>query len=95
MNHEVISQKTDNFIDFEKLEAGDCFSFFDLESFQRGNHTLYMKINVKENKSIDVLDLHTGKTFPFSEKKRVTLSDPDGKIGSKVYKLNAKIQVTI
>lgn len=95
MNHEVVAQNKDNIVEFEKLETGDCFTFFDLESFQRGNHSVYMKIRVKENKSIDVLDLHTGDTFAFSEKKRNTLSDPDGKIGSKVHKLNAKVQVTI
>lgn len=95
MNHEVVAQNKDNVIEFEKLETGDCFTFFDLESFQRGNHTVYMKIRVKENRGVDVLDLHTGETFAFSEKKRVTLSDPDGKIGSRVHKLNAKVQVII
>ena len=95
MKHEVIEQNKDSIVEFDKLEAGDCFTFFDLESFQRGNHTVYMKIRVKENKSIDVLDLHSGDAFSFSEKKRVTLSDPDGLIGSKVHKLSAKIRVTI
>jgi len=40
------------------------------------------------------VDLTDGKSYLFSEKKRVTLNDPDESQANKVHVLNAKLNIT-
>ena len=95
MKYVISSQDKEAMIDFDKLKEGEVFSFFDPESVQRGNHSIYMKIKVPNTTSVNILDLGDGKAYDFSNKKRNTLNDPDGQQGNAVYKLNAKINIVI
>jgi hypothetical protein len=49
----------------------------------------------KSNYEHDLVDLTDGVTYNFSEKKRVTLNDPDEVQANKVYVLTAKLNITI
>jgi len=95
MKYVISSQDKEAMIDFDKLKEGEVFSFFDPESVQRGNHSIYMKIRVPNTTSVNIIDLGDGKAYDFSNKKRNTINDPDEQQGNKVYKLNAKINIII
>ena len=79
-------------VDFDSVKEGEVFSFFDPESVQRGNHSVFMKI---KNGTNNIVNLDDGKVFNFLDKKRNTLNDPDEKLGNLVYKLNAKINIIV
>ena len=97
MKYIIQSKEKESMVEFSKVKPGEVFSFFDHESLQRSNHTIYMKIKPqnKSNYEHDLVDLTDGVTYNFSEKKRVTLNDPDEVQANKVYVLTAKLNITI
>jgi hypothetical protein len=92
MKYTITARDKDAMVEFNSLKDGEVFSFFDPESVQKGNHSVYMKI---KNGSNNIVDIDDGKVFGFSDKKRNTLNDPDEEQGDKVYKLNAKINIIV
>ena len=92
MKYTITSRDKEAMVDFDSVKEGEVFSFFDPESVQRGNHSVFMKI---KNGTNNIVNLDDGKVFNFSDKKRNTLNDPDEQKGDKVYKLNAKINIIV
>lgn len=92
MKYTITSRDKEAMVDFDSVKEGEVFSFFDPESVQRGNHSIFMKI---KNGTNNIVNLDDGKVFNFGDKKRNTLNDPDEQQGDKVYKLNAKINVIV
>jgi len=92
MKYTITSRDKEAMVDFDSVKEGEVFSFFDPESVQRGNHSVFMKI---KNGTNNIVNLDDGKVFNFGDKKRNTLNDPDEKLGNLVYKLNAKINIIV
>ena len=92
MKYTITSRDKEAMVDFDSVKEGEVFSFFDPESVQRGNHSVFMKI---KNGTNNIVNLDDGKVFNFGDKKRNTLNDPDEKLGNLVYKLNAKINIVV
>jgi hypothetical protein len=92
MKYTITSRDKEAMVDFDSIKEGEVFSFFDPESVQRGNHSIFMKI---KNGSNNIVNLDDGKVFNFIDKKRITISDPDEQRGNLVYKLNAKINIIV
>lgn len=92
MKYTITSRDKEAMVDFDSVKEGEVFSFFDPESVQRGNHSIFMKI---KNGTNNIVNLDDGKVFNFGDKKRNTLNDPDEQQGDKVYKLNAKINIIV
>jgi hypothetical protein len=92
MKYTITSRDKEAMVDFDSVKEGEVFSFFDPESVQRGNHSVFMKI---KNGTNNIVNLDDGKVFNFSDKKRNTINDPDEQQGDKVYKLNAKINIVV
>jgi hypothetical protein len=92
MKYTITSRDKEAMVDFDSVKEGEVFSFFDPESVQRGNHSIFMKI---KNGSNSIVNLDDGKVFNFTDKKRNTISDPDEQRGNLVYKLNAKINIIV
>lgn len=92
MKYTITSRDKEAMVEFDSVKEGEVFSFFDPESVQRGNHSIFMKI---KNGSNNILNLDDGKVFNFTDKKRITISDPDEQRGNLVYKLNAKINIIV
>ena len=92
MKYTITSRDQEAMIEFDSLKEGEVFSFFDPESVQRGNHSVFMKI---KNGSNNIVNLDDGKVFNFVDKKRNTINDPDEQRGDLVYKLNAKINIIV
>ncbi len=92
MKYTITSRDKEAMVDFDSLKEGEVFSFFDPESVQRGNHSIFMKI---KNGSNNIVNLDDGRVFNFTDKKRITISDPDEQRGNLVYKLNAKINIIV
>lgn len=92
MKYTITSRDKEAMVDFDSVKEGEVFSFFDPESVQRGNHSVFMKI---KNATNNIVNLDDGKVFNFSDKKRNTINDPDEQQGDKVYKLNAKINIIV
>ena len=92
MKYTITSRDKEAMVDFHSVKEGEVFSFFDPESVQRGNHSVFMKI---KNGTNNIVNLDDGKVFNFSDKKRNTLNDPDEKLGNLVYRLNAKINIIV
>lgn len=92
MKYTITSRDKEAMVDFDSVKEGEVFSFFDPESVQRGNHSVFMKI---KNGTNNIVNLDDGKVFNFSDKKRNTINDPDEQQGDKVYKLNAKINIIV
>ena len=95
MKYTITSRDQEAMVEFDSLKEGEVFSFFDPESVQRGNHSIYMKIRVPNTTSVNIIDLGDGKAYDFSNKKRNTINDPDEQQGNRVYKLNAKINIVV
>ena len=92
MKYTITSRDKEAMVDFDSVKEGEVFSFFDPESVQRGNHSVFMKI---KNGSNNIVNLDDGRVFNFADKKRITISDPDEQRGNLVYKLNAKINIIV
>jgi len=92
MKYTITSRDKEAMVDFDSIKEGEVFSFFDPESVQRGNHSIFMKI---KNGSNNIVNLDDGRVFNFTDKKRITISDPDEQRGNLVYKLNAKINIIV
>jgi len=92
MKYTITSRDKEAMVHFDSVKEGEVFSFFDPESVQRGNHSVFMKI---KNGTNNIVNLDDGKVFNFGDKKRNTLNDPDEKLGNLVYKLNAKINIIV
>ena len=92
MKYTITSRDKEAMVDFDSVKEGEVFSFFDPESVQRGNHSVFMKI---KNGTNNIVNLDDGKVFNFGDKKRNTINDPDEQQGDKVYKLNAKINIIV
>jgi len=92
MKYTITSRDKEAMVDFNSVKEGEVFSFFDPESVQRGNHSVFMKI---KNGTNNIVNLDDGKVFNFGDKKRNTINDPDEQQGDKVYKLNAKINIIV
>ena len=92
MKYTITSRDKEAMVDFDSIKEGEVFSFFDPESVQRGNHSVFMKI---KNGSNNIVNLDDGRVFNFTDKKRITISDPDEQRGNLVYKLNAKINIIV
>jgi hypothetical protein len=92
MKYTITSRDKEAMVEFDSVKEGEVFSFFDPESVQRGNHSIFMKI---KNGSNNIVNLDDGKVFNFIDKKRITISDPDEQRGNLVYKLNAKINIIV
>lgn len=92
MKYTITSRDKEAMVDFDSVKEGEVFSFFDPESVQRGNHSVFMKI---KNGTNNIVNLDDGKVFNFSDKKRNTLNDSDEKLGNLIYKLNAKINIIV
>jgi len=92
MKYTITSRDKEAMVDFDSVKEGEVFSFFDPESVQRGNHSVFMKI---KNGTNNIVNLDDGKVFNFLDKKRNTLNDPDEKLGNLIYKLNAKINIVV
>jgi hypothetical protein len=92
MKYTITSRDKEAMVDFDSVKEGEVFSFFDPESVQRGNHSIFMKI---KNGSNNIVNLDDGRVFNFVDKKRITISDPDEQRGNLVYKLNAKINIIV
>ena len=92
MKYTITSRDKEAMVDFDSVKEGEVFSFFDPESVQRGNHSVFMKI---KNGTNNIVNLDDGKVYNFSDKKRNTLNDPDEKLSNLVYKLNAKINIIV
>lgn len=92
MKYTITSRDKEAMVDFDSVKEGEVFYFFDPESVQRGNHSVFMKI---KNGTNNIVNLDDGKVFNFSDKKRNTINDPDEQQGDKVYKLNAKINIIV
>jgi hypothetical protein len=92
MKYTITSRDKEAMVDFDSIKEGEVFSFFDPESVQRGNHSIFMKI---KNGSNNIVNLDDGRVFNFVDKKRITISDPDEQRGNLVYKLNAKINIIV
>jgi hypothetical protein len=97
MKYSIQSKDKESMVEFSKVKPGEVFSFFDHESLQRANHNVYMKMYTSGKNSYEheLVDLTDGKTYNFSEKKRVALNDPDESQANKVYVLNTKLNITI
>ncbi len=92
MKYTITSRDKEAMVEFDSVKEGEVFSFFDPESVQRGNHSIFMKI---KNGSNNIVNLDDGKVFNFADKKRNTINDPDEQRGDLVYKLNAKINIIV
>jgi len=92
MKYIITSRDKEAMVDFDSVKDGEVFSFFDPESVQRGNHSVFMKI---KNGSNNIVNLDDGRVFNFIDKKRSTINDPDEKLGNLIYKLNAKINIIV
>ena len=92
MKYTITSRDKEAMVDFDSVKDGEVFSFFDPESVQRGNHSVFMKI---KNGSNNIVNLDDGRVFNFIDKKRSTINDPDEKLGNLIYKLNAKINIIV
>ena len=97
MKYTIQSKEKESMVEFSKVKPGEVFSFFDHESLQKVNHNIYIKIHTsgKNTYDHDIVDLTDGKSYLFSEKKRVTLNDPDESQANKVYVLNVKLNITL
>ena len=92
MKYIITSRDKEAMVDFDSVKDGEVFSFFDPESVQRGNHSVFMKI---KNGSNNIVNLDDGRVFNFIDKKRSTNNDPYEKLGNLIYKLNAKINIIV
>ena len=92
MKYTITSRDKEVMVDFDSIKEGEVFSFFDPESVQRGNHSVFMKI---KNGSNNIVNLDDGRVFNFADKKRSSINDPDEKLGNLIYKLNAKINIIV
>lgn len=97
MKYAILDKEKERMVDFKDLKSGDVFSFFDSNSLKRTNHSIYMKIYLKNqsNYGHDIVDLTDGHIYNFQEKKRVSLNDPDEVQANKVYVLDAKMNITL
>lgn len=84
-------------VEFKDLKPGDVFSFFDINSLKKTNHSIYMKLKTKGNTLAenDIVDLTDGYPYIFTEKKRVSLNDPDEVQANRVYKLETKMEIVV
>lgn len=97
MKYAILDKEKERMVDFKDLKPGEVFSFFDINSLKRTNHSIYMKIYVKNQSeySHNIVDLTDGYLYNFQEKKRVSLNDPDEIQANKVYVLDAKMNITL
>lgn len=97
MKYTIQDREKESMVDFKDVKPGEIFSFFDTNSLKRTNHSIYMKLKTKgmtlaEN---DIVDLTDGHAYIFSERKRVSLNDPDEVQANRVHVLNAKLSVVV
>jgi len=98
MKYTILDKEKENMVEFKDLKPGDVFSFFDTNSLKRTNHSIYMKLKTKKDNAFsenDIVDLTDGHPYIFTEKKRVSLNDPDEVQANRVYKLEAKMDVVV
>ena len=97
MKYTIQDREKERMVDFKDLKAGEVFSFFDSNSLKRTNHSIYMKLKTKGNvfSENDIVDLTDGHPYIFSEKKRISLNDPDEVQANKVYVLDVKLNITL
>lgn len=97
MKYTIQDKEKESMVDFKDVKPGEIFSFFDTNSLKRINHSIYMKLKTKsmtlaEN---DIVDLTDGHPYIFTEKKRVSLNDPDELQANKVHVLNVKLSIVV
>ena len=97
MKYTIQDREKERMVDFKDLKAGEVFSFFDSNSLKRTNHSIYMKTHTpgKSDHGHNIVDLTDGHTYNFSEKKRISLNDPDEVQANKVYVLDVKLNITL
>ena len=97
MKYSILDKEKESMVEFKNLKSGDVFSFFDTNSLKKTNHSIYMKLKTTGNTLAekDIVDLTDGHPYIFSEKKRVTLNDPDEVQANRVYKLEAKLDIVV
>jgi len=97
MKYTIQDKEKERMVEFQDLKPGEVFSFFDTTSLKRTNHSIYMKIKPqgKNHYDHDIVDLTDGVSYNFSEKKRVSLNDPDEVQANRVYVLDAKMNITL
>jgi len=97
MKYTIQDKEKERMVDFKDLKPGEVFSFFDITSLKRTNHSIYMKLKTKGNvfSENDIVDLTDGQPYIFSEKKRISLNDPDEVQANRVYVLDAKMNVVV
>ena len=59
MKYTILDKEKEKMVDFKDLKEGEVFSFFDLNSLKRTNHSIYMKINnsSKNDYGINIVDI--------------------------------------
>lgn len=97
MKYTIQDKEKERMVEFRDLKPGDVFSFFDTNSLKRTNHSIYMKLKTKGNvfSENDIVDLTDGHPYIFTEKKRVSLNDPDEVQANKVYQLEVKMSIIL
>lgn len=97
MKYTIQDKEKERMVEFKDLKPGDVFSFFDITSLKRTNHSIYMKLKTKGNvfSENDIVDLTDGHPYIFAEKKRVSLNDPDELQANRVHKLETKLDVIV
>jgi len=97
MKYTIQDKEKESMVEFKELKPGDIFSFFDTNSLKRTNHSIYMKLKTKGNglSENDIVDLTDGHPYVFSEKKRISLNDPDEVQANRVYLLNVKLSIVV
>jgi len=97
MKYTIQDKEKEQMVDFKDLKPGEVFSFFDTNSLKRTNHSIYMKTYTsgKGDHSHNIVDLTDGHTYNFSEKKRISLNDPDELQANRVYQLDIKLNVIL
>lgn len=97
MKYTIQDKEKERMVEFRDLKPGDVFSFFDTNSLKRTNHSIYMKLKTKGNtlSENDIVDLTDGHAYIFSERKRVSLNDPDEVQANRVYQLEVKMNVIL
>lgn len=97
MKYTILDKEKERMVEFRDLKPGDVFSFFDINSLKKTNHSIYMKLKTKGNvfSENDIVDLTDGHPYIFSEKKRISLNDPDEVQANRVYKLETKMEIVV
>lgn len=97
MKYTIQDKEKERMVEFRDLKPGDVFSFFDTNSLKRTNHSIYMKLKTtgKISHENDIVDLTDGHPYIFTEKKRVSLNDPDEVQANKVYQLDVKMSIIL